>query len=220
MLRLSVQNSFHNSNGASREFAVPLTNVLRRRSSGPIRWHVSPDSSTETRWTVPPACCRSRRPVSPHQERRSAASQQHYRFLSACVRPKSQHEGDGDTRGVFRWRRMYEMSTISVRRAPLLGLSLSLQGGSAPLWVYTPTHPPPGHTPGTCVTVIPVTPLFAAAPSSFIDSSASRRLADFHPRVRLRVSDMTQAFTRGKKVVLHTLASTFSLLKSVDFSSR
>lgn len=75
------------------------------------------------------------------------------------------------------------------------------------MWVYSLHHPPPGHTPDTCVTVIPVTPLFSAAPTSFVNSSASRCLEDFRARVRLHTSDMTWAFTRGRNVVLHTFAS-------------
>lgn len=99
MLCQSVCNSFHNGNGASGELCTPLTNVLPRRPSpGPFRRCVAPEFSV--------GLCRRRAAARSGLSvliKSDAESQQHYRSLSAFVRPPAhkttRHGGDGEASG-------------------------------------------------------------------------------------------------------------------------
>lgn len=117
-----------------------LSQMLGRSSSGPIRRHVRPDFSMEMCWTVPPLAvtCQSSSRVSQLSE--SAALS-----LPVSVRPKStrrHNTREAATLEEFSGGvRCMNCQQFHYFTAPLLCLSLSLQGGSAPLWVYS-LHPP------------------------------------------------------------------------------
>lgn len=98
-----VHRSFLNGAKASREFsslANKCATVLIHERSAGASDQTFPQKRAGPRRRASVACCRSRPTVSPHKERRGAASQQHYRFLSVFVclafRETTRHEGDGE----------------------------------------------------------------------------------------------------------------------------
>lgn len=108
-----VHNSFLNGTKASREFsslANKCATVLIHERSAGASDQTFPQKRVGPCRRASVACCRSRPTVSPHKERRGAASQQHYRFLSVfvCLPSARQHDTretaklpGGDSREIF-----------------------------------------------------------------------------------------------------------------------